>query len=66
ASVNVENWRKACHHAYKREEFYWERDQLMDKLSDGFVSNLVDDSDDSSDSETELERESNDVAVELE
>ncbi|KAJ9583428.1 hypothetical protein L9F63_022231 [Diploptera punctata] len=65
-SVNVENWRESCHHGYKRKEFYWERDQQMDKLPDRFVINLEDDSDDSNESESELERESNDVAVELE
>ena len=27
----------ACRHARKRETFYWERDQLMDRITDQFM-----------------------------
>lgn len=60
--VTVQNWIKACGHVYEREEFYWERDQLMDKLSDRLIINLEEDS---SSSESEMEIE-NDVALEME
>ena len=65
-SVSVQNWRDVCRHAQERETFYWERDQLMDRLYDRFIINLENDSDDSDNSETEMETDNTEVAVEME
>ncbi|KAJ4452098.1 hypothetical protein ANN_03614 [Periplaneta americana] len=42
AKVTEDNWRKACEHVEKVEQFYWEKDGLVDEISDRFVINLDD------------------------
>ena len=39
-SVTAERCRDACGKAEKIENFYWERDQLTDRITDQFVINL--------------------------
>ena len=45
-SITAERWRDACGKAEKIEKFYWERDQLTDRITDQFVINLEVESDD--------------------
>ncbi|KAJ4426669.1 hypothetical protein ANN_26467 [Periplaneta americana] len=42
AKVTEDNWRKTCEHVEKVEQFYWEKDGLVDEISDRFVINLDD------------------------
>lgn len=42
SKVMVENWKNACAHVQKVEQYYWEKDGLMDKVLDRFVINLDD------------------------
>ncbi|KAJ4445839.1 hypothetical protein ANN_12524 [Periplaneta americana] len=42
AKVTEDNWRKACEHVEKVDQFYWEKDGLVDEISDRFVINLDD------------------------
>ena len=50
-SVTAERWRDACGKAEKIEKFYWERDQLTDRIIEQFVINLEVESDDDLDEE---------------
>ncbi|KAJ4430969.1 hypothetical protein ANN_19562 [Periplaneta americana] len=46
SKVTPENWKNACEHIKKEEDFYWERDGMIDKAVDRFVISLDSDSDD--------------------
>ncbi|PSN56555.1 hypothetical protein C0J52_14752 [Blattella germanica] len=48
STVSAENWKNACDHVENCERFYWERDGLLDELTDKFIIN-VEDSDTESD-----------------
>ncbi|PSN51952.1 hypothetical protein C0J52_13947 [Blattella germanica] len=42
SKVTVENWKNACDHVRKEEDFYWERDGMIDEAIDNFVINFDD------------------------
>ena len=48
--ITVEDWTKACEHVVKEEQFYREKEGIVDDLMDRFIINLEDtDDDDESD-----------------
>ncbi|KAJ9592086.1 hypothetical protein L9F63_001372, partial [Diploptera punctata] len=51
--VTAENWRRACEHAEKIEESYWQADRLMDEISDRFEINLDDTNDENENEDIE-------------
>ena len=55
-SITAERWRDACGKAEKTEKFYWERDQLTDRITNQFSINLEVESD-----EVDLEEEKKEV-----
>ena len=46
-----ENWKRACEHVIKTEQFYWEKDVLVDDITftDRLVINLEESEDESDD-----------------
>ncbi|KAJ4447818.1 hypothetical protein ANN_09826 [Periplaneta americana] len=44
--VTPENWKNACEHVKKEEDFYWERDGMIEKAVDRFIISLDSGSDD--------------------
>ena len=47
--VAPENWKRACEHVIKTEQFYWEKDGLVDDITDRLVINLEESEDENED-----------------
>ncbi|KAJ4438112.1 hypothetical protein ANN_14051 [Periplaneta americana] len=49
--VTAEHWKNACEHVKNIEDFYWEKDGIVDKVIDNFIINLEESDTDESDCE---------------